>query len=73
MPTAVEDRRLGIARLDSSTLTKVPTRLGTPAYMAPEQFTGKYPIDRRVDVYAAGVMLYVLLTNRPPFSGTPSG
>jgi serine/threonine-protein kinase len=60
----------GIARIEASNLTQVHTMLGTPAYMAPEQFIGG-PIDRRVDVYAAGVMLYVLLTNRPPFSGTP--
>ena len=61
----------GIARIDSITLTKVNIKVGTPAYMAPEQFTDEHPIDRRVDIYAAGVMLYVLLTGRPPFSGTP--
>jgi eukaryotic-like serine/threonine-protein kinase len=60
----------GIARIDNSQLTQVSTMLGTPAYMAPEQFRGQ-AIDRRVDVYAAGVMLYVLLTNRPPFVGSP--
>jgi eukaryotic-like serine/threonine-protein kinase len=60
----------GIARIEASHLTQVTTMLGTPAYMAPEQFKGDI-IDRRVDIYAAGVMLYVLLANRPPFTGTP--
>lgn len=60
----------GIARVESAQLTQVTTMLGTPAYMAPEQFKGG-SIDRRVDIYAAGVMLYVLLVNRPPFAGTP--
>ena len=60
----------GIARIDNASLTQVHTMIGTPAYMAPEQFLGT-AIDRRVDIYSAGVLLYLLLTGKPPFSGSP--
>jgi serine/threonine-protein kinase len=60
----------GIARIESAYLTQVVSLIGTPLYMAPEQFQGR-PIDRRVDLYAAGVVLYQLLCGEPPFTGTP--
>ena len=59
----------GIARIENAALTQVTSVVGTPGYMAPEQFLGK-GIDRRADLYAAGVLLYQLLVGRPPFSGT---
>lgn len=60
----------GIARTDNSGLTVVGSVLGTPMYMAPEQFMGR-PIDHRVDLYGVGVVLYQLVAGRPPFVGPP--
>ena len=60
----------GIARTDNTGLTMANSVLGTPMYMAPEQFMGRH-IDHRVDLYGAGVVLYQLIAGRPPFVGTP--
>ena len=58
----------GIARTDTTGLTMANSVLGTPMYMAPEQFMGR-AIDHRVDLYSAGVVLYQLIGGKPPFSG----
>lgn len=60
----------GIARIESAALTMVTTTIGTPGYMAPEQYTGE-EFDHRVDIFAAGVLLYRLLAGKAPFTGTP--
>lgn len=58
----------GIARMDTSTLTQTGAMVGTPSYMSPEQFRGD-PVDGRADVFAAGIVLYQLLTGARPFAG----
>ncbi len=53
--------------LGESTLTQAGCNaLGSPLYMAPEPLLGQ-PIDARADLYSVGVVLFELLTGRPPF------
>lgn len=63
----------GLARnlqLDQ-TLTQEGELIGTPGYMAPEQAKGGgVPCDERTDIYSIGVVLYQLLANRLPFTGS---
>ena len=61
----------GIAKIESSTLTQVGAVIGTPSYMSPEQFRGE-SVDGRADVFAAGILLYQMLTGARPFSGAAS-
>jgi eukaryotic-like serine/threonine-protein kinase len=66
---AVKVADFGLARLLVQTSqTKTGMIIGTAAYLAPEQVAGG-AADARTDVYAAGVMLFELLTGRQPHTG----
>ena len=56
----------GIAKMATSSKTKTNIVLGTPTYMSPEQIAGK-KVDGRSDMFSLAVVLFELLTGRPPF------
>lgn len=65
---------LGLAKeLVASDLTRPNQSLGTPIYMAPEQFFNAQQVDGRCDLYALGIMLYALTTGELPFPGPELG
>jgi len=59
----------GIARIESSVLTQLGAIMGTPGFIAPEMYLSD-AFDSRVDLFAAGVVLYQLLAGTPPFVGS---
>jgi serine/threonine protein kinase len=63
----------GVARVNDADLTHIEgTRagalIGSPGYMSPEQVQGR-TVDRRSDIFSAGVILYQFLTGQRPFTG----
>lgn len=50
-------------------MTRDGISMGTPPYMAPEQWISANAVDGKADVYSLGVLLYVLLTGCYPFDG----
>jgi len=75
-PHGVKLLDFGLARLDmtadaaasAATLTHTGAVMGTPRYMAPEVVMGE-PVDARTDLFAAGAVLFEMLSGRPAFGG----
>ena len=63
----------GIARMvGGESLTLAGEGFGTPTYMSPERMTGESGDDPRVDIYAAGIILYEMLAGKAPFESSAS-
>jgi serine/threonine-protein kinase len=70
-PRIVKVLDFGMSKVDSELfetgpLTRPETALGTPRYMAPEQWKSATAVDVRADIWALGVVMFELLTGKPP-------
>jgi serine/threonine-protein kinase len=57
----------GIAKITTSSKTQTDIVMGSPTYMSPEQIAGK-KVDGRSDIFSLAVVMFELLTGRPPFT-----
>ena len=73
---AVKIIDLGLAKITTDLPAEAAISLpgefaGTPVFASPEQFAG-VPVDIRSDIYSLGVTLWVMMTGKAPFRGTPA-
>ena len=61
----------GLFEAEAGPITLPETALGTPRYMAPEQWRSAATVDHRADIWAMGIVLYELLTGKVPLKGMP--
>lgn len=57
----------GLGAKNDSSLTKTQGMMGSPLYMSPEQLNSARDVDTRTDIWALGVILFEMLSARPPF------
>jgi tRNA A-37 threonylcarbamoyl transferase component Bud32 len=76
-PDFVKILDFGLAKMlagnDAASLTAYGVVLGTPHFMAPEVCEGRKPVDRRADIYALGVLMFLMMTGRLPFDAPSMG